>query len=198
MPSYRKRDTVAPFCISSTLIVPRPSRIRYIHDLGESGTYISKTKEHLILDAVKKFNIKVVPDATVLLSFKLTVGRVALTDGDMTTNEAIAHFKPFKNQHLSSEYLYLYLREFDYNRLGNTSSIAQAVNSKIIKSMFILCPSSDILNCFSSKAYCVFEKIKTNQREIENLHEIRAALLPKLLSGENCLKASERMLRSMA
>lgn len=81
-----------------------------ISDMGSCGTYIRKSSEQLTKEAVEKFNIKVVPDNTVLLSFKLTVGRIAITHGEMTTNEAIAHFKtdkPFIN-----EYLYCYLKDF--------------------------------------------------------------------------------------
>jgi type I restriction enzyme S subunit len=59
-----------------------------IRDMGAVGIYASKTSEFLTREAVGKFNVRVVPDNTVLMSFKLTVGRVALTDGEMTTNEA--------------------------------------------------------------------------------------------------------------
>ena len=46
-------------------------------------------------------------------------------------NEAIAHFKT-DNKNIN-EYLYCYLKRFNYQTMGSTSSIATAVNSKIIK-----------------------------------------------------------------
>lgn len=97
-----------------------------ISDMGRCGMYIADSSEYLTHESVDKFNIKVVPDNTVLLSFKLTVGRVAITDGAMVTNEAIAHFKTDKPE--INEYLYCYLKDFNYQTMGSTSSIATAVN----------------------------------------------------------------------
>ena len=69
-----------------------------ISDMGTCGLYISSSSEQLTKQAVERHNVKVVPDNTVLLSFKLTVGRIAITNGEMTTNEAIAHFKTDKKK----------------------------------------------------------------------------------------------------
>ena len=109
-----------------------------ISDMGNSGTYVFDTAEELTADAISKHNVKVVPADTVLVSFKLTVGRVSITTTDMCTNEAIAHFL-MPNDTLR-EYTYLYLKCFEYDSLGNTSAISKAVNSKIIKGMPFIMP----------------------------------------------------------
>ena len=153
-----------------------------ISDMGSSGLYIENSSEYLTLEAIKKFNIKIVPDNTVILSFKLTVGRVAIADGWMTTNEAIAHFKTDKPE--ITEYLYCYLKCFNFQTMGSTSSIATAVNSKIIKDMPFIVPTDDELEKFHNIAMPLFMIIKSNQRENKRLTELRDTLLPKLLSGE--------------
>src|SRR5690554_1081538 len=71
-----------------------------IRDLGVSGAYVLSTSEYLTEEAVSKFNVRRIPHNTVLLSFKMTVGRVAITDGEMLSNEAIAHFKLANDCHL--------------------------------------------------------------------------------------------------
>lgn len=153
-----------------------------ISDMGTCGLYISSSSEQLTKEAVEHHNVKVVPDNTVILSFKLTVGRIAITNGEMATNEAIAHFKTEKKE--INEYLYCYLKCFNYKTMGSTSSIATAVNSKIIKGMPFVVPTNDELEEFHGFAAPMFAKIKANQIETDNLTVLRDTLLPKLMSGE--------------
>ena len=160
-----------------------------ISDMGSCGLYIRKSSERLTQEAVKRFNIKVVPDNTVLLSFKLTVGRIAITNGEMTTNEAIAHFKTDCKS--INEYLYCFLRCFNFETMGSTSSIATAVNSKIIKGMPFVVPTNYELKEFHDIAAPMFAQIKANQNEIYNLTALRDTLLPKLMSGELDVSAVE-------
>ncbi|MBR7070296.1 MAG: restriction endonuclease subunit S [Oxalobacter sp.] len=153
-----------------------------ISDMGSCGTYIRRSSEQLTQEAVNKFNIKVIPNNTVLLSFKLTVGRIAITHGEMTTNEAIAHFKT-DNPYIN-EYLYCYLKDFNYQTMGSTSSIATAVNSKIIKAMPFVIPTDDEISRFHCLTAPMFKQILNNQLENDSLAEMRDGLLPRLMSGE--------------
>ena len=153
-----------------------------ISDLGANGTFVTRTNEFLTEDAIKKHNVQVVPAGTVVLSFKLTVGRVAITTEEVATNEAIAHFK--KEDDSVREYTYFYLKSFNYESLGNTSSIAKAVNSKIIKSMPILIPNKSIIEKYHSIVFSIFENMKNNKLSNESLIQTRDTLLPKLMSGE--------------
>lgn len=153
-----------------------------ISDMGNCGMYISDSSEYITSSAIDKYNIKIVPDNTVILSFKLTVGRVAITDGKMATNEAIAHFKT--NDKRINEYLYCYLKSFNYQTMGSTSSIATAVNSKIIKAMPFIVPTNEEIDRFHNIVNPMFNKIKLNQTENVRLTQLRDTLLPKLMSGE--------------
>lgn len=153
-----------------------------IANMGNSGIFISDSSEYLTKEAVDRHNIIMVPRNTILLSFKLTVGRVAIADKELTTNEAIARFILSDDKYM--EYLYLFLKKYDYNSLGSTSSIATAVNSKTIKGMQMLQPSDNVIDAFHIQVNPIFEKIRSLTKENSRLSLLRDTLLPRLMSGE--------------
>jgi len=154
-----------------------------IRDMGTCGTFIRTTSEYLTHEAVARLNIRRIPDRSVLLSFNLTLWRVAIAVGDITSNEAIAHFIPNSPESIGTEYLYCYLSEFDQNRLGSTSSIATATNSKVVKAMPILVPTSSVAMGFTDLVRPVFDSLRSSAGESAKLAELRDYLLPRLLSG---------------
>lgn len=153
-----------------------------ISDMGNCGAFIGNSKEHLTQDAINKFNIIIVPKDTILLSFKLTIGRVAIAQKELTTNEAIARFYLPYSQY--REFTYLTLKNYDYSKLGSTSSIATAVNSKIIKGMKILLPINEHIKNFSTIVKPIFDLMESYSNEIDSLSQLRDTLLPRLMSGE--------------
>lgn len=153
-----------------------------ISDMGSADAFAFVTNEALTEEAVNKFHVKVVPPGTVFVSFKLTVGRVAIAAMDMCTNEAIAHFHI--EDAFMRAYTYCYLCNFEYDTLGSTSSISKAVNSKIIKSMPFVMPRREVVQAFSKQVDPLLDMIKNKQLDCIKLKEARDRLLPKLMSGE--------------
>ena len=151
--------------------------------MGNSSVFALETSEFLTEDAVNQFNVKVVPAGTVIVSFKLTVGRVLITPSRMLTNEAIAHFIPLQDS-IPTSYSFCLFSNFDFRSLGSTSSIATAVNSKILREMTILDPPHKFKKAFDHLSNPLFQKIKQNLNESKSLEELKNSLLPKLISGE--------------
>ena len=168
--------------------------------MGECGAFATEASQQLTAAAVNKFNIRKIPSFTVMLSFKLTVGRVTIAAREMVTNEAIAHFRlDDKLAHaISHEYLYCYLKDFNYDGLGSTSSIATAVNSKMIKAMPVIVPSVGPVKSFKSQVGSIFELILNNTRENETLSSLRDTLLSKLMSGEIRVRDAEKKVEAVA
>lgn len=147
-----------------------------IKDMKREGAFAFYAEEHLTEKAIQKFNIQVVPQYTVMVSFKLTIGRVKISIEDMVTNEAIAQFK---DSTLPYEFLYTYLDNFPFETLGSTSSIAKAINSKILKSMPILVPKAELLSRYMIFAKPIFAKIFELQNENIKLNILKETLLNK-------------------
>ena len=83
-----------------------------ISDLKDK--FITKTKEEITSMAISACNMKSVPKNTVVMSFKLSIGKTAILKEDMYTNEAIANF-PIKNNSLIPEYLYYAIKTLNFN-----------------------------------------------------------------------------------
>jgi len=118
------------------------------------------------------------------VSFKLTLGRINIANEDLVTNEAIAHINLKSTNNLNAEFMYLFFKNFNFNSLGSTSSIATAVNSQSIKRIELVIPTNDVLLKFKILINPLFSKIDNNSQQIQTLSQLRDRLLPKLMSGE--------------
>ena len=134
------------------------------------------------------------PENTVLMSFKLTVGKLCITDRQMVTNEAIAHFRISQNSPLDTVFTYLWLSNLDMDSLDSTSSIGTATNSGIIKQIKFLVPPQEIIRNFQESVSPVFSQLRLLRQQTTNLVLIRDSLLPRLISGQ--LQIPQEMLAS--
>ena len=74
------------------------------------GKYISSSKECISDEAAK--NIKLVKRGTVIMSFKLTIGKTAIAGKDLYTNEAIMAFNLRNGYDIDASFLYYYLKNY--------------------------------------------------------------------------------------
>ena len=79
-----------------------------------------KTEDNVVVDSKEYVSdkgagiCKLVPKGTLLVSFKLTLGRLAFAGRDLFTNEAIAALTIFNERELSKEFLFYCLTFFDW------------------------------------------------------------------------------------
>ena len=71
-----------------------------------NNNIINDTKEHITDIGVKQSNVKLIPENTVLYSFKLSIGKIAITGKPLYTNEAIAGLLIKNKKELLTKYLY--------------------------------------------------------------------------------------------
>lgn len=112
-----------------------------ISDLSQSGRYIHETKEYISDDAIAESGIKVIPANTVIMSFKLSIGKVAITKEEMYSNEAIMAFHDKHTTELLPEYIYYLFRNKDWSIGTNKAVMGKTLNKVTLSQMKIrVCP----------------------------------------------------------
>ena len=86
-----------------------------ISDIGQSDGYLVETKETITQQAIEETGIKPIPPNTLVMSFKLSVGKTAITTEQMFSNEAIMAFLPRVNNDFDLHFLY---HQFSYHDWG--------------------------------------------------------------------------------
>ncbi|MCK7605262.1 restriction endonuclease subunit S [Geobacillus stearothermophilus] len=92
------------------------------------GKYVSNTKEQITDLAVNECKMKIVPKNTVLMSFKLSIGKIAITTEELYTNEAIASFPIIQKDKLIPEYLYYALQTLKLDKLSDRAVKGATLN----------------------------------------------------------------------
>lgn len=99
-----------------------------IADLSKCGKYIYDTKECLSDIAVSESGIKQIPANTVVMSFKLSIGKTAITSEPMYSNEAIMSFRDRKLVQLLPEYIYYLLLSENWDDGTNKAVMGKTLN----------------------------------------------------------------------
>ncbi|MDK6862872.1 restriction endonuclease subunit S [Nosocomiicoccus ampullae] len=123
---------------------PKRSEVKYwgnghswlsIADMGEK--YVYDSKEEVTNLAVEECRMKVVPKNTVVMSFKLTIGRLGITEKDLYTNEAIAAFLIKDKNLLLPEYLYYSLKGYNFDHLIDRAAKGKTLNKRKLSEIYI-------------------------------------------------------------
>ena len=112
-----------------------------IADMPESG-HITQTKESVSIDAISgKFSEKISKAGTLLMSFKLTVGRVSILDIDAVHNEAIISIYPYADYDRTIQH-YLFLLLPYISQLGESKNAikGKTLNDTSISNLLIPLP----------------------------------------------------------
>ena len=126
-----------------------PSRSKSEYFLGNKiwlsirdlkSDYISDSNEKITDEAIKTSNMKVIPKGTLLMSFKLTLGKTAFADCDLYTNEAIASL-PIKNENVIDKYFLKYsINVIDLEKEVDNAVKGKTLNKEKIKNLDIPLP----------------------------------------------------------
>jgi len=109
-----------------------------IADIGKADVYISETKETISDAAISASGIRPIPKDTLIMSFKLSVGKVAITAEEMFSNEAIVSFRDLGKHELDLHYLFHQFKNKDWSGGMNKAVMGATLNKASLKCHEIL------------------------------------------------------------
>ena len=115
-----------------------------ISDLTSSRKYISQTRECITDNAITRTGIKKIPKDTLLMSFKLSLGKVAITTTDIYTNEAIMAFIDKKKYDVDVHYMYHYFQAIDWTIGTNKAVKGITLNKRALSEKVVDLPPINI------------------------------------------------------
>ena len=133
-----------------------------VADMKNYDRFTKNTEESISDIAINETGIRFVPANTVIMSFKLTIGRTAITSENIYTNEAIIAFLNKGVRKLSNDYLRVSLSQHDW-RDGQMNAVkGMTLNSTSIGNTLIEIPPIDLQNDFTTYVeQC--DKLKFNE-----------------------------------
>ena len=111
-----------------------------IADLGTYKKYVEDTKEKISASAVQESGIKSVPANTVIMSFKLSLGKTAITQEPVYTNEAIMAFIPTGKYTVLPDYFYYLLSAKDWTKGTNRAVMGATLNKATLGAVSVTVP----------------------------------------------------------
>jgi type I restriction enzyme S subunit len=153
-----------------------------IRDL--KGDYVSTSKEGLTDKAILDSNIKIVPKGTLLMSFKLTLGRTAFANCNLYTNEAIASL-PVKDEKILDKYFLKYsIGVIDLEKEVDNAVKGKTINKQKIKNLDIPLPPLQEQKRIVAKLDSLFEKIDAaialHQQNIDEAEKFMGSVLDEV------------------
>ena len=153
-----------------------------ISDLG-IGKYIGSSKNKISQKYIDEFKPLITPKGSLLYSFKLSVGQVALTTKDIYTNEAIASFIADDNVNLNFLYYssFLIIENANENIYG-----AKLLNQDLIKNAYIVFPplneQKKIADFLDKKVSEIDNIIEKTKETIEDYKKYKKSIIIKLVT----------------
>ena len=146
-----------------------------IADLSKNRKYISDTRECISDIAVKESGIRVIPANTVIMSFKLSIGKVAITSEEMYSNEAIMAFHNKNVVEIIPEYIFYMFQYRNWDEGSNKAVMGKTLNKAILSEVEI--------------EICTIDKQKEIVEVLDQITSILSARENEINHLDNLIKA---------
>ena len=143
-----------------------------IADLSKCGKYIENTKEYLSEQAVEESGISQIPANTVVMSFKLSIGKTAITPEPMYSNEAIMSFRDKMVVDILPDYIFYMFSGKDWDTGTNKAVMGKTLNKATLSKIKVNVPDMK----YQQKVVGVLDKVSriiaARKSELEKLDNL--------------------------
>ena len=153
--------------------------------------FINESSEKLTNEALEKFNIKVIKQGALLMSFKLTLGKLAFANCDLYTNEAIASLPINKNfiNTVDKKYLFFALQFIDLEVEMDNAVKGKTLNKEKLKNLNIPIPpileQKELINILEKSFEKIDNAIVLVKQNIEKIKQLNESAFNELFEIKN-------------
>lgn len=150
---------------------------------NQRSVYLFDTNRKITPLGLAQIGSGLLPAGTVLLSSRAPIGYLAIADIPVAINQG--YIAIICDDGISNYYVYLWCwHQMDVIKSAGNGSTFEEISKSSFKALTFQVPAASKIEAFDGIAMPIFEKLRTNERQILNLEMLHDTLLPKLISGE--------------
>lgn len=159
-----------------------PEEVNWLSSGEKENMFILQADEHISDEGLQKSAATLLPAGTVILSIVRHI-RASILGVDAATNQSVVGIQ--ETDTLKSCFIYPYLlREIPRLMTLRTGAQQPHINKKILGESILIVPDDTTVENYTTSASPLFEKIKNNLLQNQQLTELRDWLLPMLMNGQ--------------
>lgn len=146
------------------------------------GKVVSESKEQVTDLAAA--SMQVIPKGTLLMSFKLSIGRLCFAGCNLFTNEAICSFN---NLQANAEFLYYALGRTDFSLYGKQAVKGYTLNKESLNLVEVRLPPDDEQTAIAAVLSDMDAELAALEARLTKTRALKQAMMSELLTGKTRL-----------
>lgn len=156
-----------------------------------NNNYIYDSKEKITNLGVQKSNVKLVKKDSILMSFKMSLGKKAIAGTDLYTNEAIVAINSKNPNTILNKYIYYYIDNFDFSDACSTIGTEGNMNKSKLANLDILIPTLEEQQEIIQVCEYYDDIINKAKEQIDFMNKLQKNIINKVLVSNNVNQTEE-------
>ncbi|MGI6856809.1 restriction endonuclease subunit S [Mesorhizobium sp. 1B3] len=157
-----------------------------------ADTYVIDTEKTITAEGLQNSSAQLIEAGATIVSARGTVGNLARTGRAMAFNQSCYGLRGANGYGPSFVFLTASHMASKLQSLAH-GSVFSTITRQTFEAISLFAPSSELAEQFEIASSPLFDRMLANVQESRTLSAIRDLLLPKLMSGEICLKDAEKL-----